>query len=132
MIGLRAAAWLVEAATGGARRIEARMAEGVTLAEHCSGAQVDRALRTTAATGRFSGKDLLSILDHQAGRDATGPTRAAQSPGLQPGTSARARIGTTFTPAATGEDSIRRPLRSAPSATAPETRWPRPSNRPSA
>jgi transposase len=93
MLGPGAASWLVEAANTGVRRIKPKMAQAVTLAKLYSTAQVDRALGTAAITGRFADADLLSILDYQAGRDGTEPTRASETHSLQPGTSAWASFG---------------------------------------
>jgi transposase len=94
MIGPGAAAWLVEAATAGTRRVKAKMAEAVALAKLFPADQVDRALGTAAVTGRFAEKDLLSILDYQARHGSAEPTRASEDHSLQPGTSAWARFGT--------------------------------------
>jgi hypothetical protein len=98
MIGPGAASWLVEAATAGTRRLKAKMAEAVALSKLYSPQAVDRALGTAAVTGRFAEKDLLSILDYQAGHDTTEPTRASETHSLQPGTSAWAGFGTAPTP----------------------------------
>jgi transposase len=66
-LGEGAKRYLVEAAASGARRIEARMAEAVTLASlHGSGA-IDEALGRAAMAGRFLEGDLESILVHAAG-----------------------------------------------------------------
>jgi transposase len=99
MIGPGAAAWLVEAATAGTRRVKAKMAEAVALSKLFSATDVDRALGTAAVTGRFAGKDLLSILDYQASHGTAEPTRAGEAHSLQPGTSAWAHFGTPATPA---------------------------------
>jgi len=95
MIGPGAATWLVEAATAGTRRVEAKMAEAVALSKLYAASQVDRALGTAALTGRFAEKDLLSILDYQVGHEALEPTRASETHSLQPGTSAWSRFGTS-------------------------------------
>jgi transposase len=97
MIGPGAGSWLVEAATAGTRRVKAKMAEAVALSKLYSAAEVDRALGTAAVTGRFAEKDLLSILDYQAGLDVVEPTRASEAHSLQPGTSAWAGFGTADT-----------------------------------
>jgi transposase len=94
MLGPGAASWLTEAAAAGTRRIRAKMAEAVALAKLHSPGQVDRALGTAAATGRFADKDLLSILDYQAGQASAEPSRASEDHSLQPGTAAWARFGT--------------------------------------
>lgn len=95
MLGPGAASWLVEAAAAGTRRVRAKMAEAVALSKLHSVKQIDRALGTAAATGRFADKDLLSILDYQAGLADGEPTRATEAHSLQPGTSAWAAFGTT-------------------------------------
>jgi hypothetical protein len=77
------------------------MAEAVALSKLFSAVQVDRALGTAAVTGRFAGKDLLSILDYQASHGTAEPTRASEAHSLQPGTSAWARFGTTTDTAGT-------------------------------
>jgi hypothetical protein len=74
------------------------MAEAVALSKLYSPQAVDRALGTAAVTGRFAEKDLLSILDYQAGRESAEPTRASETHSLQPGTSAWASFGTAPTP----------------------------------
>ena len=98
-LGPGAAAWLVEAAAAGTRRIGAKMAEAVDLAKLHSPAHVDRpwAPRLTAC---FAEADLLSILDYQAGGQRVEPTRRGETHSLQPGTSAWASFGlSTPTPA---------------------------------
>ena len=102
MLGPGAASWLIEAAAAGTRRITAKMAEAVALSKLHSVAAVDRALGTAAITGRFTEKDLLSILDYQARQADAEPTRAGEDHSLQPGTSAWAAFGTT--PAGDGTD----------------------------
>jgi hypothetical protein len=66
-LGEGAKLYLVEAAACGARRIETRMAEAVTLASLHSQSAVDTALGTAAMAGRFNAGDLESILVHGAG-----------------------------------------------------------------
>jgi hypothetical protein len=63
-LGEGAKLYLVEAAAGGARRIERRMAEAVTLAALHGTSQVDTALGAAAMAGRFSEGDLESIIVH--------------------------------------------------------------------
>jgi hypothetical protein len=94
MPGPGAASWLTEAAAAGTRRMRAKMAEAVALSKLYSAAAVDRALGTAAITGRFADKDLLSILDYQAGQASAEPSRAGEDHSLQPGTSAWASFGT--------------------------------------
>ncbi|MFD8724805.1 hypothetical protein ACFV2H_44370 [Streptomyces sp. NPDC059629] len=87
-IGLGAAAWLVEAAATGVRRIRAEMADAVALAKLHGSADVDRALGTAATVGRLAEGDLLSILHHQGEDDRVEPIRHGESHSLQPDTSA--------------------------------------------
>jgi hypothetical protein len=63
-LGEGARLYLVEAAAVGARRIEARMAEAVTLSALHGVAVVDRALGIAAMAGRFEAGDLGSIIVH--------------------------------------------------------------------
>lgn len=77
-IGPGAAAWLVEAAATGVRRIRAKMADAVALAKLHGTADVDRALGTAATVGRFAEGDLLSILDHQGENDRAEPIRRSE------------------------------------------------------
>ena len=72
-LGEGAKLYLVEAAGAGVRRIEARMAEAVTLAALHEGAVVDRALMTAAMVGRFEEGDLGSIIVHGSSGPAAGP-----------------------------------------------------------
>jgi hypothetical protein len=129
-IGPGAAAWLVEAATAGTRKVKAKMAEAVALSKLYPGDEVDRALGTAAVTGRFAEKDLFSILDYQAGAGGAEATRAGEDHSLQPGTSAWANFGTTAIPennTDTGTESneeMATPLRAA--ATAKRVRQSRP------
>jgi hypothetical protein len=94
-LGPGAAAWLVEAAAAGTRRIRRKMAEAVALAKLHGPGEVDQALGTAAIAGRFADNDVIRILAHQAGRDASQPTRASETHSLQPGTSAWSRLGMT-------------------------------------
>jgi transposase len=96
-IGPGAAAWLVEAAAAGARRIRPKMADAVAMAKLRGAHAVDRALGTAAIAGRFTEDDLLSILEHQADGPDTAPSRASETHSLQPGTSAWAAFGATTT-----------------------------------
>ncbi len=66
-LGEGAKRYLVEAAACGARRIEARMAEAVTLASLHGVGPIDEALGLAAMAGRFLDGDLESILVHAAG-----------------------------------------------------------------
>ena len=76
-LGEGAKLYLVEAAALGARRIEARMAEAVTLSALHGADVVDRALGTAAMAGRFAEGDLGSIIVHGPGtRPLFGPPPA--------------------------------------------------------
>lgn len=66
-LGEGAKLYLIEAAALGARRIETRMAEAVTLASLHERNAVDAALGIAAMAGRFCAGDLESILVHRAG-----------------------------------------------------------------
>lgn len=66
-LGEGAGLYLSEAAACGARKIEARMAEAVTLASLHERSAVDAALGIAAMAGRFGAGDLGSILVHSAG-----------------------------------------------------------------
>jgi transposase len=73
-LGEGAKLYLVEAAACGARRIEVRMAEAVTLAALHGPGMVDHALGTAAMAGRFAEGDLESIIVHGlATRPTLGP-----------------------------------------------------------
>jgi Mu transposase, C-terminal domain/Integrase core domain len=65
-LGEGAKLYLTEAAGAGVRRIEARMAEAVTLAALHGREPVDTALGTAAMVGRFGEGDLGSIIVHGA------------------------------------------------------------------
>jgi transposase len=106
MLGPGASSWLVEAAAAGTRRIRAKMAEAVTLSKLYGTGQVDRALGTAATTGRFAEKDLISILDYQAGLAEVEPSRASETHSLQPGTSGWAHLDATTTTSTTSEDDL--------------------------
>ena len=66
-LGEGARLYLTEAASSGARRIERRMAEAVTLSALHGGPAVDAALGIAAIAGRFLDGDLESILVHASG-----------------------------------------------------------------
>ena len=66
-LGEGAKLYVTEAASCGARRIERRMAEAVTLAALHGGPAVDGALGLAAIAGRFLDGDLESILLHASG-----------------------------------------------------------------
>lgn len=66
-LGEGASRYLVEAAASGARRIEARMQEAVTLGALHGAPALDEALGLAAFAGRFQEGDLESILVHARG-----------------------------------------------------------------
>ena len=66
-LGEGARRYLIEGAAAGARRLEARMAEAVTLASLHGAGPVDEALGLAAMAGRFREGDLESIIVHAAG-----------------------------------------------------------------
>jgi transposase len=103
-LGPGAAAWLVEAATAGTRRMRPKMAEAVALAKLHGTGEIDRALGTAAIAGRFAENDLLAILDHTTGHEVAEATRASEDHSLQPGTSAWSRFGIAHDTATTGSD----------------------------
>jgi len=72
-LGEGAKLYLVEAAGAGVRRIEARMAEAVTLAALHDHGVVDRALMSAAMAGRFQEGDLGSIIVHGSSGPTLGP-----------------------------------------------------------
>ena len=88
-IGAGAAQWLVEAAGGGVRGIEIKMADAVALCSIYTTPAVDTALGVAAVAGRFAERDLLSILSRQT--DTTIVRTETHS--LQPGPSAWGRFG---------------------------------------
>ena len=89
-IGEGARTWLVEAASAGASRVKAKMAEAVTLARLHGPERVDWALGHAAMFARFAEGDLASIL-------AANPPGARRAAGevhsLQAGTGAWAGFG---------------------------------------
>ena len=90
-LGAGAKLYLVEAAAAGVRRIEARMAEAVTLSSLHGRDVVDRALGTAAIAGRFSEGDLGSIIVHGAG--ATRPSGPPAEHSLAAGTAMWSALG---------------------------------------
>jgi transposase len=92
-LGPGAAAWLVEAAAAGTRRVRRKMTEAVALAKLHGVARVDQALGTAAIAGRFADNDVIRILAHQAGHAGGEPSRASEAHSLQPGTAAWAHFG---------------------------------------
>lgn len=95
-LGEGAKLYLVEAAAVGARRVETRMAQAVTLAALHGTGSVDRALGTAALVGRFSEGDLESIIVH----GATAPLHRTGPPpehSLVAGTAMWSALGATDT-----------------------------------
>jgi transposase len=87
--------WLVEAAASGATRVRAKMARATELAALVGTSEVDRALGHAATAGRFSERDLQSILEHL--RQGRGPAQpvlfAPEGFTTQPGTAAWEALG---------------------------------------
>jgi hypothetical protein len=92
-IGGGAALWLAEAATAGACRMRAKMAEAVQLTKLHDASAVDRALGEAAAAGRFGERDLAAILTHLAQAGAGPVSRASEDHTLAQGTTSWARFG---------------------------------------
>lgn len=92
-LGEGAKLYLIEAAAIGARRIEARMAEAVTLAALHGEHSVDRALGIAAMAGRFDQGDLGSIIVHGAGAVPTAGPPPQHS--LAAGTAMWSALGAT-------------------------------------
>lgn len=92
-LGPGAAAWLVEAAAIGTRRIKPKMAEAIALAKLHGASVVDRALGAAAIAGRFAENDLISILSYQIGLATVEITHATERHSLQPGTATWAQFG---------------------------------------
>jgi len=90
-LGEGAKLYLVEAAAAGVRRIEARMAEAVTLSSLHGAGVVDRALGIAAMAGRFSEGDLGSIIVH--GATATRPSGPPAEHSLSGGTAMWSALG---------------------------------------
>jgi hypothetical protein len=61
-LGPGAAAWLIEAAAAGTRRVRRKMAEAVALGKLHGVARVDQALGAAAIAGRFADNDVIRIL----------------------------------------------------------------------
>lgn len=93
-LGEGAALYLSEAAAIGARRIEARMAEAVTLAALHGAPGVDRALGLAAIAGRFAEGDLGSIIVHGAATVARPPCPPPEH-SLAAGTAMWSALGAT-------------------------------------
>jgi hypothetical protein len=93
-LGEGAKLYLVEAASAGVRRIEARMAEAVTLAALHGADVIDRALSVAAMVGRFKEGDLGSIIVHGAA-GATGPAGPPPEHSLAAGTAMWSALGAT-------------------------------------
>ena len=82
-IGPGAERWLVAAAAAGAVRLRRKLAEAVALAKLHGAADVDEALATAAAAGRFGDGDLAAILAHRGARVIEFPARATEQQSLQ-------------------------------------------------
>jgi hypothetical protein len=91
-LGEGAGLYLTEAAACGARKIETRMAEAVTLASLHGRSAVDTALGIAAMAGRFGAGDLGSILVHSA-RGASGAQVPPPEHSLAKGTQMWSALG---------------------------------------
>jgi transposase len=90
-LGDGAKLYLVEAAAVGARRIETRMAEALTLSALHGAPVVDRALGVAAMVGRFAEGDLGSIIVH--GTSAGVPSGPPPEHSLAAGTAMWSALG---------------------------------------
>ena len=91
-LGEGAALYLIEAAASGARGIERRMAESVTLSTLHGAPSIDRALGLAAMAGRFAGGDLESIVVHASGEPGVAVVPPAEH-SLAQGTKAWSLLG---------------------------------------
>jgi hypothetical protein len=82
-IGPAAERWLIAAAAAGATRVRRKIAEAVDLAKLHGAGDVDEALATAAAAGRFGDGDLAAILAHRGARVIEFPARASEERSLQ-------------------------------------------------
>jgi transposase len=82
-IGPGAQAWLIAAAAAGASRVRRKMAEAVDLAKLHGASDVEEALSSAAAAGRFGDADLAAILAHQGAQVIEFPARASEEQSLQ-------------------------------------------------
>jgi transposase len=87
-IGPAAERWLIAAAAAGASRVRRKMAEAVDLAKLHGAGDVDEALASAAAAGRFGDGDLAAILAHQGAQVIEFPARASEEQSLQRSTRA--------------------------------------------
>jgi transposase len=88
-LGPGAEAWLIEAAAAGATRVRAKMAAALELAALVGRGEVDAALGTAAAAGRFAEHDLLAIVRYRAtGAPTAELVVADETHSAQPGTAA--------------------------------------------
>jgi transposase len=92
-LGEGAKLYLLEAAGTGVRRLEAKMAEAVTLSALFGTDAVDRALGVAAMAGRFAEGDLESIVVHAQSAPAGAPVPPAEH-SLAAGTAAWSALGT--------------------------------------
>ncbi|WP_260696010.1 hypothetical protein [Streptomyces sp. IB201691-2A2] len=68
----------------GVRRVKAKTAETVAPPKPHSVAEADPALGTAAVTARFADQDLLSLVDHQATHEHTGPVHRSEEHSRHP------------------------------------------------
>lgn len=91
-LGEGAKLYVLEAAGSGVRRLEAKMAEAVTLSALHGADKVDQALNVAAAAGRFAEGDLESIVVHMKCAPAAQPVPPAEH-SLAAGTAAWSVLG---------------------------------------
>jgi transposase len=82
-IGPGAAEWLTRAAAAGAVRLRRKIAEAVALAKLHGAGEVDAALASAAAAGRFGEGDVASILAHRGAHVIEFPARVSEQQSLQ-------------------------------------------------
>jgi transposase len=82
-IGPSAEAWLIAAAAAGTTRVRRKMAEAVDLAKLHGAGDVDEALATATAAGRFGEGDLAAILAHRGAQVIEFPAPASEERSLQ-------------------------------------------------
>ena len=94
-LGQGAEAWLTRAAAAGTSRVRRKIAEAVDLAKLHGQVEVDEALATAAAAGRFADGDLQAILAHhqQNGTVIAFPARVSEEQTLQRSTQAWEGLG---------------------------------------
>jgi transposase len=87
-IGPAAERWLIAAAAAGTTRLRRKIAEAVDLAKLHGPSEVDDALASAAAAGRFGDGDLAAILAHHGAQVIQLPVRSSEERSLQRSTRA--------------------------------------------